>query len=77
LERSPGVKFCRTSKEFFESGGDSIWASQLLSRIRDRLKIEVPLSTLYRAPSLAQFTEEIKKLKPVITTGISRKGPQK
>lgn len=72
-----GLNSVEPQKSFFESGGDSIWASQLLSRIRDRLKIEVPLSTLYRAPSLAQFTEEIKKLKPVITTGISRKGPRR
>ena len=62
-------------KSFFESGGDSIWASQLLSRIRDRINIDVPLSTFYKASSLAQLTEEVKKLKAVSTAGFNRKIP--
>ncbi len=68
-----GLNFIEPQKSFFESGGDSIWASQLLSRIRDKLNIEVPLSTLYKSPSLSQLIEEIKKLKPVSPNGDSRK----
>lgn len=56
-----GLNTVDPEKSFFESGGDSIWASQLLSRIRDKLDVEVPISVLYRAPSLNRFIEEILK----------------
>lgn len=72
-----GLNSVEPQKSFFESGGDSIWASQLLSRIRDKINIEVPLSTLYKAPSLAQLIEEIKKLEPVSITESSRKVPRR
>ena len=70
-----GLDHLEPQKSFFESGGDSIWASQLLSRIRDRINIDVPLSTFYKASSLAQLTEEVKKLKAVSTAGFNRKIP--
>jgi len=72
-----GLNHIEPQKSFFESGGDSIWASQLLSRIRDKINIEVPLSTLYKAPSLAKFTEEIKKLKEASTAKLTRKIPRR
>jgi amino acid adenylation domain-containing protein len=72
-----GLNSVEPQKSFFESGGDSIWASQLLSRIRDKVKIEVPLSTLYKAPTLDQFIKEIGKLKPVSITEDSRNIPRR
>jgi amino acid adenylation domain-containing protein len=40
---------------FFEIGGHSLLAARLISRVRDRLKVEVPLQTLFRSPTPAQF----------------------
>lgn len=58
-----GLDSVEPDKNFFEYGGDSIWASQLLSRIKDKIKVEVPLSVLYKAPSINGLVNEIRKLK--------------
>lgn len=72
-----GLNTVELDKSFFESGGDSIWASQLISRIRDKTNIDVPLSIIYKAPSLNQLIEEIRKLNPVSSSGSSRNGPRR
>jgi hypothetical protein len=40
---------------FFEIGGHSLLAARLISRVRDRLKLEVPLQSVFRLPTPAQF----------------------
>jgi amino acid adenylation domain-containing protein len=40
---------------FFEIGGHSLLAARLISRVRDWLKVEVPLQALFRLPTPAQF----------------------
>jgi amino acid adenylation domain-containing protein len=44
---------------FFEIGGHSLLAARLISRVRDRLKVEVPLQTLFRSPTPAQFAASL------------------
>ncbi|MEB3827148.1 amino acid adenylation domain-containing protein [Phormidium sp. CCY1219] len=44
---------------FFMLGGDSIGATQLVSRVRDRFDIELSLHRLFESPTVAELSESI------------------
>ena len=45
--------------DFFELGGDSLLAIQVVSRIREILNIEIPISLLFEYPTIAQIAQNI------------------
>jgi amino acid adenylation domain-containing protein len=51
LQRAPIGR----NDNFFELGGHSLLAMQVLSRVRQRLRVEVPLSAVFSHPVLADF----------------------
>ncbi|MCW7538522.1 beta-ketoacyl synthase N-terminal-like domain-containing protein [Aquabacterium sp. A7-Y] len=51
-------------QNFFELGGDSQLGMHLISRVRDALQVDLPLSTLYETPTLARMGEKIAFLAP-------------
>ncbi|MFI9208630.1 SDR family NAD(P)-dependent oxidoreductase [Streptomyces sp. NPDC053253] len=45
--------------DFFETGGDSLAAVQLVERVREELGVELPISALFDHPTLAEFSAAV------------------
>jgi amino acid adenylation domain-containing protein len=51
-----------TEDDFFELGGNSLQATQIVSRIRQRLQVDLPVRSFFRARTIAQLAAQIANL---------------
>jgi amino acid adenylation domain-containing protein len=62
------IKSVTIHDNFFELGGHSLLATQMTSRVRDALDIELPLKSVFEAPTIAQLSSIILTLKNAPST---------
>jgi amino acid adenylation domain-containing protein len=71
-----GVQDLRPTANFFELGGDSLLATQLVARLRARFGMTVPIEAVFEHPTLRGMTAAATQDRPVATPAPARRtGP--
>ncbi|HEX8393728.1 MAG TPA: beta-ketoacyl synthase N-terminal-like domain-containing protein [Longimicrobium sp.] len=54
-----GIRRIGIHDDFFGMGGHSLLATQIVARVRDMFQLELPLQSIFEAPTIAKFAELI------------------
>src|SRR5579859_1918292 len=72
------LKSVARDENFFELGGDSFSASEIVMRLSDALKVDLPLKAVFDAPTIAQLADTITRYGahgPVVVSPPVRRPP--
>jgi amino acid adenylation domain-containing protein len=58
-----GVQPIGIHDKFFSLGGHSMLATQVISNIRDKLSIELPVRSMFESPTIAELTHHINRVR--------------
>ena len=61
-----------TDANFFDIGGDSLKAMEVIARVNEVLQIDLPLVAFFEDPTVSHLAAVVDELKPAGTTGITR-----
>ena len=56
-----GVSRVRTEDNFFALGGHSLMAGRMISRVRSKLGVQVPIRAIFEAPTLGTFSDLVER----------------
>ncbi|HWY78460.1 MAG TPA: MupA/Atu3671 family FMN-dependent luciferase-like monooxygenase, partial [Verrucomicrobiae bacterium] len=59
-----GLDKVGTADSFFDLGGHSLLATQLVSQLREVFQMEVPLRTIFEAPTIGQLAKQLQAREP-------------
>jgi acyl carrier protein len=62
LERLLNLEHVNVEENFFSLGGHSLLGAQLVAKLRDTFRIEMPLRVIFEAPSVAELSAEVGRL---------------
>jgi acyl transferase domain-containing protein/acyl carrier protein len=76
-QNSLGIRDVGIDDDFFELGGDSLLATQVISRIRDELGVALPMPSFFNHPTLAGVADSIDTVRWVTQAqaGSAQTGP--
>jgi acetoacetyl-CoA synthetase len=78
-ETALGLERIGEDEDFFALGGTSLQAVEVFTLIRDRLGVELPLSALIEAPTVAELTEAVedpgRHFQPLLQMRAGSEGP--
>ena len=57
-----GLKHVGVNDNFFYLGGNSLFGTQLIARLRDAFDVEVPLLKLFDNPTIAELSAEVERM---------------
>jgi amino acid adenylation domain-containing protein len=57
-----GLERVGVNENFFYLGGNSLFGTQLIARLRDAFQVEVPLLSLFDHPTVAELSAEVERL---------------